>query len=316
MQSKEDRFKVLSGSAHPALASEICAELGLPLAKTYVGRFPDGEIDIKIEEDMRGGDVFVVQPTCPPVNEHLMELLLLIDCLRRASADRITAVIPYYGYARKDRKDEGRVPISAKLVANCIVAAGADRVLTMDLHASQIQGFFDVPVDHLYAKPVIQAEVEKLGLDKLVVCSPDVGGIRLARAYARSLNAGLAIVDKRRVGATETVSENVIGEVAGKNVLLVDDMISTAGSITEATRMLQSRGAERVYIAVTHAVLCGPAVERLENCPCESILVTNTIPLRGEVPNRLRVVSIAPLLARAIARIHRAESVSALFEET
>ena len=313
MAAREDRFKVLSGSAHVALAKEICQHLGLKLARTSVSRFPDGEIDIKIEDDMRGGDVFVVQPTCPPVNEHLMELLLLIDCLRRASADRITAVIPYYGYARKDRKDEGRVPISAKLVANCIVAAGAHRVLTVDLHASQIQGFFDVPVDHLYAKPVLLAEVRKLGLEELVVCSPDVGGIRLARAYARSLNAGLAIVDKRRVGAAETVSENVIGEVEGKNVLLVDDMISTAGSITEATRLLKSRGAGRVYIAATHAVLCGPAYERLQKCPCEGLLVSNTIPLRDPLPDRLRVVSIAPLLADAIARIHRAESVSALF---
>jgi len=311
----DDRFKILTGTAHPELAREICQVLDLPLSAADIGRFPDGEIDIKIRDDMRGGDVFVVQPTSPPVNENLMELLLLVDCLRRASADRITAVIPYFGYARKDRKDEGRVPISAKLVANMVVAAGAHRVLTVDLHASQIQGFFDVPVDHLFAKPVLLEEILKLGLEDLVVCSPDVGGIRLARAWSRSLDAGLAIVDKRRVGAQETVVENIIGDVAEHDVLLVDDMISTAGSITEATRLLKARGARRIYIAATHAVLCGPARERLEACPCETIYVSNTIPLRGEVPDGLRVVTIAPLLARAIARIHRAESVSALFEE-
>ncbi|HEX9793272.1 MAG TPA: ribose-phosphate pyrophosphokinase [Planctomycetota bacterium] len=315
MVISDDRFKVLSGTAHPQLAEEICKNLDTRLSKCHISRFPDGEIDIKVDDDMRGGDVFVVQPTCPPVNENLMELLLLIDCLRRASSDRITAVIPYYGYARKDRKDEGRVPISAKLVANAIVAAGAHRVLTIDLHASQIQGFFDVPVDHLYAKPALMEEIRKLGLDNLVVCSPDVGGIRLARAWARSLEAGLAIVDKRRVGSEKTVVENVIGEVAGRNVLLVDDMISTAGSITEATRTLKEKGAEKVFITATHAVLCGPAVERLDKCPCEAIYVSNTIPIRGDRPKALKQVSVAPLLARAIARIHREESVSALFEE-
>lgn len=315
MQPRDDHFRILSGSAHRSLALEICAELGTQLARASIGHFPDGEIDIKIEDDMRGGDVFVVQPTCPPVNENIVELLLLLDCLRRASADRITAVIPYFGYARKDRKDEGRVPISAKVVANAIVTAGASRVLTVDLHASQIQGFFDVPVDHLYAKPVLQKEIEKLGLANLVVCSPDVGGIRLARAYARSLGAGLAIVDKRRVDAGHTVSENVIGDVAGRDVLLADDMISTGGSVAEAARILRDHGAARVFVAATHPVLCGPARERLEESALEAIFVTNTIPVRGEGPRKLRVASIAPLLARAISRIHRAESVSALFEE-
>ena len=311
----DDRFKVLSGTAHPELAREICEHLDTRLAKTLIRRFPDGEIDLKIDEDMRGGDVFVVQPTCPPVNENLMELLLMVDALRRASSDRITAVIPYFGYARKDRKDEGRVPISAKLVANMIVTAGAHRVVTIDLHAQQIQGFFDVPVDHLYGKPALLREVRRLGLDNLVVCSPDVGGVKLARAWARSLEADLAIVDKRRLEASRTVVENVIGEVAGRNVLLVDDMISTAGSITEATRILKERGAERVYIVATHGVFCGPAFERLEKSPAEGVLVSNTIPVPPERPHLLRTVTIAPLLARAIGRIHREESVSALFEE-
>ena len=311
----DDRFKVLSGTAHPELAREICEHLDTRLAKTLIRRFPDGEIDLKIDEDMRGGDVFVVQPTCPPVNENLMELLLMVDALRRASSDRITAVIPYFGYARKDRKDEGRVPISAKLVANMIVTAGAHRVVTIDLHAQQIQGFFDVPVDHLYGKPALLREVRRLGLDNLVVCSPDVGGVKLARAWARSLEADLAIVDKRRLEASRTVVENVIGEVAGRNVLLVDDMISTGGSITEATRILKERGADRVYIVATHGVFCGPAFERLEKSPAEGVLVSNTIPVPSERPHLLRTVTIAPLLARAIGRIHREESVSALFEE-
>ena len=315
MVISDDRFKILSGSANPELAHEICASLDVPLSSLYIGRFPDGEIDIKINEDVRGGDVFVIQPTCPPVNEHIMELLLIIDALRRASADRITAVIPYFGYARKDRKDEGRVPISAKLVANLIVEAGATRVLTMDLHASQIQGFFDVPVDHMYAKPALVEEIRQLNLEKLVICSPDVGGIRLARAWSNTLHAGLAIVDKRRLAAEKTVVENVIGDVDGKNVLLVDDMISTAGSITGAARILKERGAERVFIAATHAVLCGPARERLDNCPAEGVFVSNTIPLRGDRPRLIKAVSVAPLLARAVARVHRDESVSALFDE-
>ncbi len=312
----DDRFKILTGSANPGLAREISEVLDLPVSSCTLGRFPDGEIDLKIDDDMRGGDVFVVQPTCPPVNENLMELLLLLDCLRRASADRITAVIPYFGYARKDRKDEGRVPISAKLVANMIVTAGAHRVLTVDLHASQIQGFFDVPVDHLYSKPVLEEEIQSMDLENLVICSPDVGGIRLARAYSRTLNAGLAIVDKRRHSGEKTSVEHVIGEVAGRNVLLVDDMISTAGSITEAARVLLEHGAEKVIIAATHAVLCGPARQRLQDCPVETILVTNTIPVGGDLPRKVRTVSIAPLLARAISRIHREESVSALFDES
>ena len=313
MTGRGERLRVFTGNAHPQLARDICSHMGIPLGAASLTKFPDGEINLKVECDVRGADVFVVQPTCPPVHDNLFELLAFADCLRRASADRITAVVPYFGYARKDRKDEGRVPISAKVVANMLVSAGVDRVLTVDLHAQQIQGFFDIPVDHLWARPVLQEEVQQLGLENLVICSPDVGGVKLARAWAKALDCGLAIVDKRRTGGDSVVMENIIGEVDGADVLLTDDMISTAGTITEAARILKDKGAKRVFIAATHAVLCGPARERLENCPAEQILVTNSIPLRGEIPERMRAVSVAPLLARAITRIHREESVSALF---
>lgn len=315
MTFRDTRLKILSGSAHPELALEIAAELDVPMTAAYVGRFPDGEIDIKLQEDMRGSDCFVVQPTCPPVNENLVELLLMVDTLRRASAGRITAVIPYFGYARKDRKDEGRVPISAKVVANMLVSSGVDRVLTIDLHAQQIQGFFDIPVDHLWARPVLQGSIQAMGLEDPVICSPDVGGVKLARAWAKELGAPLTIVDKRRTSGETVVMENVIGEVDGHDVLLTDDMISTAGTITEAARILKEKGARKVYIAATHGVFCGPAVERLQNSCAEKVLVSNTIPLRGELPTNLEVVSVAPLLARAVTRIHREESVSALFED-
>ena len=310
----DDRFKIISGSSHPDLAREICARLDIALTSTYVGRFPDGEIDLKVNEDIRGGDVFVVQSTCPPVNDSIMELMLMVDCLRRASADRITAVIPYFGYARKDRKDEGRVPISAKVIANMLSHAGVSRVLTIDLHAQQIQGFFDIPVDHLWARSVLEeGAISSFSTEKMVVCSPDVGGVKLARAWARSLEVPLAIVDKRRTSGDTVVTENVIGEVEGMDVLLTDDMISTAGTITEAARILKAKGAQKVYVAATHAVFCGQAIERLNNSPVEAIFVSNTIPILGEQPERLNVVSVAPLLARAISRIHREESVSALF---
>jgi ribose-phosphate pyrophosphokinase len=312
---KDSRLKVLAGSAHPALAHEIASYLDVAPTAAYIGRFPDGEIDIKLHEDMRGCDVFVVQPTCPPVNENILELVLMVDTLRRASAGRITAVMPYFGYARKDRKDEGRVPISAKVVANMLVSSGVDRVLTVDLHAQQIQGFFDIPVDHLWARPALQQEIAAMGVADLVVCSPDVGGVKLARAWAKALAAPLAIVDKRRTSGDSVVMEHVIGEVEGKNVLLTDDMISTAGTITEAARILRDRGALRVFIAATHAVFCGPAADRLRNSPAEKVLVSNTIPLRGDLPDNLQVVSVGPLLARAVNRIHREESVSALFED-
>ncbi len=315
MSYKDSRLKLLSGSAHTELTSEIASYLDVPLTAASIGRFPDGEIDIKLHEDMRGSDVFVLQPTGPPVNENMIELLLIVDTLRRASAGRITAVMPYFGYARKDRKDEGRVPISAKVMANILVSSGVDRVLTIDLHAQQIQGFFDIPVDHLWARSVLGEAVQEMNLDNLVVCSPDVGGVKLARAWAKSLRCPLTIVDKRRVSGDTVVMENVIGAVEGCNVLLTDDMISTAGTITEAARILKEKGALRVIIAATHAVLCGPAVERLQNCAAEKVLVSNTIALRGALPDNLEVVSVAPLLARAITRIHREESVSALFEE-
>jgi ribose-phosphate pyrophosphokinase len=315
MSYQDSRLKLLSGTSHPELANEIASYLDVPISSAFIGRFPDGEIDIKLHEDIRGSDVFVVQPTGPPVNENIMELLLIVDTLRRASAGRITAVIPYFGYARKDRKDEGRVPISAKVVANMLTGAGVNRVLTIDLHAQQIQGFFDIPVDHLWARAVLEERIRDMQLDNLVVCSPDVGGVKLARAWAKSLHAPLVIVDKRRTSGTTVVMENIIGEVQGCNVLLTDDMISTAGTITEATRILKEKGAKRIIIAATHAVLCGPAVERLQNCAAEKVLVSNTIALRGELPDNLEVVSVAPLLARAVTRIHREESVSALFED-
>jgi ribose-phosphate pyrophosphokinase len=309
-----ERLVLISGTAHPELAKAISKELDLPLANTHVGRFPDGEIDIKVHDDIRGGDVFVIQPTCPPVNEHWCELLLLLDTLRRASANRITAVIPYFGYARKDRKDEGRVPISAKVVANTLVQAGVDRVLALDMHAAQIQGFFDIPVDHLYAKPVLLAAVQKLQIKDPVVVSPDVGGIKMARSWAKALAADLAIVDKRRISGSEIAVEHVIGEVEGRNVIIVDDMISTGGSITEAARIVRDHGAKKIVIAVSHAVFCGPAIERLAACPADKVLITDSIPRRERLPANVEVVSIAPLLARAIRNIHRSESVSSLFD--
>lgn len=310
----DDRFRIFAGRAHPALSRAIADELGVELGNVHISDFPDGEIDIKVNVDVRGHDVFVVQPTCPPVNQNLVELLLLIDCLRRASADRITAVIPYFGYARKDRKDEGRVPISAKLAANLITEAGADRVVSVDLHAAQIQGFFDIPLDHLYAKPVLISHFRKLVLQHAVVVSPDVGGVKMARSYAKELAAELAIVDKRRINATQTEVEAVIGDVGGRPVLIVDDMITTGGSIAEAVRIVKRFGAKKVYVGATHGVLAGPARERLQQSGAERVFLTDTIPIPNP-PSIVKVVSIAPLLATAILRIHRSESVSGLFEE-
>ncbi len=310
-----DRIVLMSGTAHAELSQKISAELNVPLANAYVGRFTDGEIDIKVYDDIRGGDVYVLQPTCPPVNENWIELLLLVDCLRRASAGRITAVMPYYGYARKDRKDEGRVPISAKVVANTL-AGTVDRVVTIDMHAAQIQGFYDIPVDHLYAKPVLMNAARRLNLDNPMFVTPDVGGIKMARAWAKALGgADLAIVDKRRISGSEIAVEHVIGDVEGRNVIIIDDMISTGGSIAEAARILRENGALKIVIAVTHAVLCGPAVERLDACPADKILVTDTIPVADPAPRNLEVVSVAGLLAKAIHNIHSCESVSSLFDE-
>ena len=311
-----DRLRVFTGTGHPTLARDICAHMGIPLGLATLRRFPDGEIDLKIETDVRGADVFVVAPTCPPVHENLFELLTFLDCLRRASADRITAVIPYFGYARKDRKDEGRTPITAKLCANLIAVAGADRVLALDLHAAQIQGFFDIPVDHLYARPVLMEVIRSLVGTNTMVVSPDVGGVKLARAYAKDLgkDTELAIIDKRRVSGDTTVIENVVGDVKGHDVVIVDDMVSTGGSITDACRIVKEKGAGRVFIVATHAVLCGSAVEKLDACAAEKIIFTDTIPLPDKRPKRVVQASVAPLLARAIDRIHRSESVSRLFD--
>ena len=311
-------LKIFSGRANPELGSRICDYLGLPLGRISIGNFPDGEISCKIDEDVRGRDVFLVQPTCPPVNENLMELLIMIESFKRASADRVTAVMPYYGYARQDRKDEGRVPITAKLVANLITRAGADRVLAMDLHAAQIQGFFDVPVDHLYAAPVLNNYFSSLGFaeDELVVVSPDLGSIKRARGHAERLCGRLAIVDKRRANAEDTKQEHIIGSpVAGRVCLMFDDMISTGSSICGAAKHVSEAGAKSVYVAATHGVLCGPAIERLQAAPIECVVITDSIPLRPEqaIP-KIKVVSVAPLLGEAIKRIHRNESVSRLFD--
>ena len=314
MSDSPGAMTLISGNAHPELSQRISAELSIPLADAHVGRFLDGEVDIKINEDLRGRDCFVVQPTCPPVNDNWVELLLLLDTLRRASAGRITAVLPYFGYARKDRKDEGRVPISAKVVANTLSVSGADRVVTLDMHAAQIQGFFDIPVDHLFARPVLLDAVRALDVEDPVVVTPDVGGTKMARAYAQRIEADLAIVDKRRVSGTETHIEHVIGDVEGRNCVIVDDMISTGGSITQAAAALRKAGARQIMIAVSHAVFCGPAVERLDAAPVDRILVTDTIPQGERKPEQLRVVSVAPLIAHAIQNIHDSESVSSLFE--
>ena len=314
MRMRGERLRVFSGTAHPWLAQDICSFMGVPLGAASLARFPDGEINLKLECDVRGADVFVVQPTCPPVHDNLFELLTFADCLRRASADRVTAVIPYFGYARKDRKDEGRVPINAKLVANMLVSAGYDRVVTVDLHAAQIQGFFDIPVDHLYARPVMIERVRQLGAENIKIVSPDIGGTKLARAYAKDLECDLAIIDKRRISGEQTVIENMIGEVEGHDIVLVDDMVSTGGSIVDAARIVKEKGANKVFLVATHGVLAGNAVERLNNADVEKILFADTIPLQDKKLQRLEVCSMAQLLARAIDRIHRSESVSKLFE--
>jgi ribose-phosphate pyrophosphokinase len=284
-----------------------------------LGKFPDGENFCKIEEDVRGRDVFLIQPTCPPVNDNLMELLIMIDSCKRASADRVTAVIPYYGYARQDRKDEGRTPITAKLIANLITRAGADRVLAMDLHAAQIQGFFDVPVDHLYAAPVLNDHFIALGLtsDRIVVVSPDEGSIKRASGHAKRLRGKLAIVDKRRASAMETIQENIIGgPIEGRVALMFDDLISTAGSICGAARLLREAGAREIHVAATHGLLCGPALSRIQKSPITSVVVTDSIMLnRDQLIPQIRVLSVAPLLAEAIKRIHHDQSVSALFQQ-
>ncbi len=312
-------LKIFSGRANPELSLEICQHLHLKPSAISLGKFPDGENFCKLEDDVRGRDVFLVQSTCPPCNDSLMELLIMLDSCKRASANRITAVIPYFGYARQDRKDEGRVPITAKLVANIITRAGADRVLAMDLHAPQIQGFFDVPVDHIYAAPVLNESFLRRGLsaDRIVVVSPDEGSIKRAVGHAKRLNGAIAIVDKRRTSATEVRQSTIIGgPIEGKVAVMFDDMISTAGSICGAARLVKQAGAEEIHIACTHGVLCGPAIERLRDAPIDSIAITNSIPLPPEkhLPN-MHVLSVAPLLAEAIKRIHHDQSISAMFRE-
>ena len=312
-----DDLKIFTGRAHPELAKKVCDYLGLPVGRAIIGNYPDGEISCKIDEDIRGRDVFILQPTCPPVNDNLIELLVMVDSCMRASADRITAVMPYFGYARQDRKDEGRVPITAKLVANMITRAGTSRVLAMDLHAAQIQGFFDIPVDHLYAAPVIDDHIRTLNFsdDELVVVSPDEGSIKRAVAHMVRLGGTLAIIDKRRSSAEKTKQAHVIGgKIEGRIALIFDDMISTGGSICGAASMMRSAGARKVYLAATHGLLVGGAIESLQNAQIDGIFLTDTVPISEEkrIP-QLTVLSVAPLLGEAIKRIHRNESVSRLF---
>ncbi len=310
-------LKIFSGRANPQLAKDICSSLHLDLGSISLGKFPDGENFCKVEDDVRGRDVYLIQSTCPPVNDNLMELLIMIDSCKRASAARITAVIPYYGYARQDRKDEGRTPITAKLVANVITRAGADRVLTMDLHAPQIQGFFDVPVDHLYAAPVLNNYFLSKSFDpaEIVVVSPDEGSIKRAIGHSKRLGGKLAIVDKVRDNAFKTQQKNIIGgPVEGKICLMFDDMISTAGSICGAARLVHEAGAKEIHLAATHGVLCDPAIENLRKAPIDSLVITNTIPLPLEKRlDSIQVLTVAPLLAEAIRRIHSNKSISQMF---
>jgi ribose-phosphate pyrophosphokinase len=313
-----NHLKVFSGRAHPQLAEEIADYLALPMGRLTLSNFPDGEISVRVEEDVRGRDVFLVQPTCPPVNENLVELLLMLDSFRRASAARITVVLPYYGYARQDRKDVGRVPISAKVVANLLTTAGANRVVCCDLHAAQIQGFFDIPVDHLLAAPVFNEYLLGLNIppQELVIVSPDEGRIKQALKHQKRLGGGLAIVDKRRASATETNQANMIGDsLRGKVAVMFDDMITTAGSMVGAVNIARSNGAREVYVCATHPVMCGPAVERLRDAGIKQIIVTNSVPVppAKQLPN-LRILSVARLLGEAIKRIHCNESVSRLFD--
>ena len=308
-------LKVFSGSAHPELAREITEHLGTSVGQARLRRFPDTEVSFQIDENIRGTDVFIVQPTCAPVDQHLVELLIMIDAFRRSSAARITAVVPYYGYARQDRKDKPRVPISAKLVANVLSAAGTHRVLTMDLHKAQIQGFFDIPVDHLFAAPIIIDYLARLDYPRLTIVSPDAGGAERARAYAKRLDAELAIIDKRRTDDGTAEVMNVIGDVEGRTCIIQDDIIDTAGTMVKAAHALTESGAGRVLACAVHGVLSGPAIERIERAPIEKLVVTNTIPLTGERAHcgKVVVLSVARLLGQAIRSIHEETSVSSLF---
>ncbi len=315
----EPSLKIFTGNANPTLAQAVADELGIPLGDILVSRFSDGEVRVQIQENVRGADVFIIQPTCPPVNENLMELLIMIDAFKRASAARVVAVIPYYGYARQDRKVRPREPISAKLVANLLTVAGADRILSIDLHAGQIQGFFDIPVDNLPAGPLLARYLRDKGLsnENVVVVSPDVGGVERATLFARMIQGGLAIFAKHRPDVNKSEMVAIIGDVKGKRAILVDDIVDTAGTITQAAAALIEEGAAEVYACCTHPVLSGPAVERLKESPIKELVVTDTIPLPPEKQfDRLKVLSIAPLLAKAILTIHENRSISALIRET
>lgn len=307
-------LKIISGNAHPAMAREISEHLSIPLTAADVKKFSDGEIFVEVKENVRGADVFVVQPTCTPVNDHLMELVILVDALRRASARRITAVVPYYGYARQDRKNAPRVPITAKVVAEMFMAVGVRRVLCMDLHAGQIQGFFNIPVDHLYAAPVVLKYIADK-YDDVIMVSPDAGGVERTRAFAKRLNVGLAIIDKRRDRPNECEAMHVIGDVRGKTAILMDDMVDTAGTLCNGAATLLANGAKEVHACCSHPVLSGPAVERITNSDLKSLVVTNSIPLRAdaEACEKIKVLSVSELLADAIRRIHNEDSVSSLF---
>lgn len=309
-----DNLKIFSGSSNMALAGAVCKYLEIPLGGVRISRFPDGEKVIRIEDDVRGRDCFVVQSTCRPVDEHLVELLIYLDCLRRASARCITAVIPYFGYARQDRKDEGRVPITAKLVANLVTTAGADRVLAIDLHAHQLQGFFDIPVDHLMGELVLSKYFKSKKLGNLTVVSPDVGNIKIASRYVSNLGGELAIVHKRRVSGSEVESQEIIGEVEGKDILMCDDIIATAGTVCSAAKLVKERGAKKIYVGATHGVLAEQALEQLEQAPIDEVVVTDTIPLTEQAREfGIKVLTVSAMLGEAIKRIHRNESVSSLF---
>ena len=312
-----DNLKIFSGSGNELLSRAVCKYLEIPLGGAKVERFADGEKVIRVEDDVRGRDCFVVQSTCRPVDEHLVELLIFLDCLRRASASRITAVVPYFGYARQDRKDEGRVPITAKLVANIIAAAGANRVLAIDLHAAQVQGFFDIPVDHLSGELVLSRYFRDKKISNLTVVSPDVGNMKIASRYSDRLGGELAIVHKKRVSGSEAVAQEIIGDVKGRNIVMCDDIIATAGTVCSAAKLVKDRGAEKIYIGATHGVFAGQALERLKEAPIDEIVVTDTIPLTQDALDfgGIKVLTVSVMLGEAIKRIHRNESVSNLFVE-
>lgn len=310
-----DKMILFSGNSNQDLALKICKNLKLKIGRGLISRFSDGEVRIKIEENVRGKDVFVVQSTCPPVNENIMEFLIMIDALKRASANRITAVMPYFGYARQDRKDQPRVPITAKLIANLLTIAGANRVVALDLHAGQVQGFFDIPVDHIFAIDVFVDYFRKIGMNNLVIVSPDVGGIKMARAYAKKFRAGLAIVDKRRNSPDATEVMHILGEVNGKNVIIVDDIIATGSSMVEAAGALKEAGAKKIFAAISHGILSANAVEKLENSDVDYLVITDSIPLGEEKKSKkIKIVSVSRLFAEAIKRIHFEQSISVLFD--